>query len=198
MPFSTAEARPPKGFHEGPYLQLLFGAMQANADGLAQSNTSVGHSVEPVFGCFFGWNINDQVAFELVGRYATTTTFGARQHIIRLNANARASLITNPLTDFQSLRIIPFLHAGPVFEAMVLPGDPAAMDLTVRQWSGGIGGGSGVSFFFKEYIYFSVVGQIDMLRRTTVQQTIGGTATVTYGGKWSTGAGGLAGLGVHF
>lgn len=195
---SIGYARPPKRFHEGPYLQFLVGAMQNAHDSNVRTGQSVGKSVEPSFGFLFGWNITDPSAVEITGRYGTSKTFGATQHTVRLNINYRWNWIADRLTDFRSLRVLPFVQGGPVFHISVLPGDPAGAEHSVAQWGGGISAGGGFSLLLRQYIYCTVAGAADIVRRTTVSQLITGTSLTTYAGGWSVEWGTHAGIGVHF
>lgn len=193
-----AAAQPPKRFHEGPYLQFTAGAMESKNDTIMRTGQTVGHDAEPAFGFIFGWNVSDPAAVEITGRYATAATFGARQHLMRANINFRWNWITDALTQYRSLRLLPFLHAGPLLDITVLPGDPAAPDPTVLQWGGGGSIGGGVSALFKEYIYLTASGQADLIGRTSVTQSIGGAPTLIYSSGWSTGWSAMLGIGVHY
>ena len=194
----TAAARPPKRFHEGPYLQIFTGALRAADDTLSRTDTPVGHTVEPAFGFIFGWNLSDPIAVEITGRYGTATTFAAREHLIRANVHFRWNWITDFLTVSRAVQFLPFLHAGPLIHIDVLPGDPAASDGIVTQWGGGASVGGGLSALIKEYLYVSLLGQTDIARRKCVAQLISGISTETYAPGWTVGWNVGAAFGVHF
>lgn len=195
---STAHARPPKRFHEGPYLQILVGAMDTSYDTASRTGQKVGRDTQATYGLIFGWNVTDPAAIEMVGRYTNAPTFGDREHIVRLNVNFRWNFIFDKLTGYRSLRLLPFLLAGPMAQVTVLPGDPGGGQNTVTQWGGGISAGGGLSVLFKEYIYMSAMAQSDIVRRLGITQNLGGVNTTTYAGGWHVGWSAMTGLGVHF
>lgn len=195
---SLANAHPAKRFHEGPYLQLTSGVMQSDHDGNVRTGQAVGHDLEPTFGFCFGWNVTDPLALEIAGRYATAAATPAREHLMRVNINVRWNWILPFLTNARPIRFLPFLQAGPLLDAAILPGDPATSDLNVTRWGGGGTVGSGVSALIGEYVYLSVIGQADVVGRTRVTRAIAGVPTEIYAGGWTAEWSGIAALGVHF
>jgi hypothetical protein len=199
MMHSQAEARPFAGFHQGPYLQLVTGVRDASFDTNVADHTKSARDIEPVFGFNFGWNITDPWAVELRALYSSAGVTSIQQHLINAHVNARWSLITDALTDFVSLRILPFLSAGGVIQANILPGATGATDTRVLQWGGGISGGGGISFlFFHDQVYLNMRGSADLINRGVVEQSVGGTSTRVYDGGWGVDWAATAGLGVHF
>ena len=168
----SAYAKPLEGFHEGPYLAVEFGAIEANFDHDLQSGESVGSEVERSFGILFGWNVYDELAFEIKGQYATNRNNGQREHIVNANLSSRYSFIFDTLTDFKSLRILPFVKGGVSARLSALPGNPNASDRVVSSYGVGPSVGAGVSFLWKKYLYFGLDFQHDLLFYQDVRQNL--------------------------
>lgn len=167
-----AKAKPPKGFNTGPYLLAEGGIMQANFDYDQYSNINVGHDWEPVFGVIFGWNIWDWFSAELEGKYGTNKKASRREHLVSANLNAKYFFITNALTDFPSLRIMPTVKIGASFRVAVLPGNPNSTDTMVTTFGGGPSLGGGVTCIWKKYFTFGFTIQEDLLFFENVRQTL--------------------------
>ncbi|MBI4365468.1 MAG: hypothetical protein HY543_01470 [Deltaproteobacteria bacterium] len=172
--------------------------MQSDHDTLALSGTKVGDDTVPAFGFFFGWNVTDAAAVELVGRYGTAKTFGVREHVIRLGAHARWHWIADALTDAGRWRLLPFVHAGPLLEMTLLPGDPAVAETRVTQWGAGLSAGGGLNLLLYDAAYLTFIGQTDLVHRLGVSRNIGAIPTEIYRGGWDAGWSALAGVGVHY
>ncbi|MFH0799637.1 MAG: hypothetical protein V2A66_05595 [Pseudomonadota bacterium] len=196
---SHAQARPRKGFHSGPYLALEVGVVQEDFDNNRVTGRDVGNNLEPTFGFLFGWNIWDSFSAELQGRYATSTNGGSREHIANANAYARWSFITDALTNFESLRILPFLKAGLAVRVEALPGAPTAPHGTVTRVGIGPSVGGGLSFLVKKYLYFGVDLQEDLFTLDDLNQTVNGVPNVlVYKGGFHPSFSGAVMLGVHY
>lgn len=196
---SPAFARPPRGFHTGPYLALEIGALQEDFDFDRVAALSVGRDFEPVFGFLFGWNIWDSFSGELQGRYATDFNAGRREHIACANAYARYTFIADPLTDFPTLRILPFLKGGVAVRINALPGTPGTDKNVVARAGVGPSAGGGVSFLWKKYFYFGIDLQEDLLILGDIDQTVGGIpGTLVYEGGFHPSFSAMAMVGVHY
>jgi opacity protein-like surface antigen len=179
---SAAHARPQKGFHTGPYLALEGGISYADFDVNQRTNERVGTVVEPNVGFIFGWNVYDWLAAEMSGRYSTSEKRGHREHIANANLTTKAFLITNALTNFKTLRILPYAKAGLAMIFADLPEDET-VSATNTRFTYGFGPtvGAGVMFLFKKYVYLGINAQSDLLflQDTRSSITSGGTTTST-------------------
>ena len=191
-------AKPQKGFHTGPYLMLEVGAMQENFDQDQVTGQSVGSDFEPTFGFIFGWNIWDFFSGELQGKYSTNSNGGRREHIAGANAYAKFTLIANALTDFPSLRILPFLKAGLATRIEDLPGTPGANHSTAARFGVGPSAGGGISFLWKKYFYFGIDVQEDLLDFDDIDQTVNGVMMHVYDGGWHQSFSAMGMIGVHY
>ena len=194
-----ALAKPLRGFHEGPYLQIVSGARDASFDTNVADNTKSGHDIEATFGFLFGWNVNDPFSCEMQGTYSSAGAGNIQQHLIDARFSSRYSFITNALTNFRSLRILPYVDGGVKLQINVLPNAAAATSKRVIQWGTGPSFGGGMSFlFFHDAIYVSTRGGADIIRRKQIQQTIAGVPTVVYQGGWGVDWSTTVAVGVHF
>ncbi len=195
---ATASARPPKGFHTGPYLQLLFGGVDASFDHNQVSNTSTGRDEELALGFLFGWHVSDIFGPFMEIRYSTDDNGGNRLHIVNGNIGATYTLILDALTNFKSLRILPYLGGDMIFQVGALPSDPTAGTGTVDRYAIGPGVLGGVNFLFKRYVYIGLMGQYDFPYFFSRSQTIGGIDTTVYGSGWHPQWGATLNAGFHF
>lgn len=179
---SAAHAKPPKGFHTGPYLALEGGISYADFDVNQRTNEKVGTIVDPNVGFIFGWNVYDWLAAEMSGRYSTSEKRGRREHIANANLTTKAFLITNALTNFKTLRILPYAKAGLAMIFADLPEDEI-VSATDTRFTYGFGPtvGVGVMFLFKKYVYLGINAQTDLLFLQDIRSSItsGGTTTST-------------------
>ena len=76
------------------------------------------------------------------------------------------------LTDFKTLRILPFGKIGAAIHASVLPGDTASTDNSVTSFAFGPSVGGGIMFLFKKYIYMGLNAQGDFLFFDDIRQNI--------------------------
>lgn len=194
-----AHARPPRGFHTGPYLQFVSGARDTAYDTNLVSGVKQGHDIDALFGAIFGWNVNDTWSAELHGHYSSPGTESVQEHLINVRLQARYSLITEALTHFQSLRILPYVSAGPLVQLNAMASAPGTTENRAKQWGYGLSFGTGVSFqFWHDYAYISVGGFLDLIHRQDLSQDVSGVDTLVYRGgndlDWSS----IGAIGVHF
>jgi hypothetical protein len=194
----SAYAKPPKGFHEGPYVLFGGGLLNFAIDDNVRTNTKVGRDYEPAASFAFGWNVTDWIAPELQVRYATNKAGGEREHIADINLNAVASLIVSALADAKHVQFIPFVQAGPLVQAAIIPKDPGTTDASMRIWSPGFGFGGGMKFIFLRYTYVSLVAQCDIVSVDSQYQEIGGVRTRVLQGGLDTQPGFNGMIGFHF
>ena len=167
-----AYARPQKGFHTGPYLCLEVGMSHNDFDYNERLGQKVGTNIEPAVGFLFGWNVFDWLSAELAARYSTSEKDDRREHIAGANLNTKFFLITDALTDFDTLRILPFAKTGLAIHASVLPGDPASTDSHVTSFAYGPSVGAGVMFLFQKYVYLGLNAQGDFLFFDDISQDV--------------------------
>lgn len=192
-------ARPQRGFHTGPYLALEIGVMQEDFDRDQVTGTDVGRAFEPAFGFLFGWNIWDSFSGELQGRYATNLNAGRREHIASANAYGRYTFIADALTDFPTLRILPFVKGGAAVRVAAIPGTPAAGSGTKARAGAGPSVGGGISFSWKKYFYFGIDLQEDLLFYDGIDQTVNGVpGTTVYKGGFAPSFSAMGMVGVHY
>lgn len=196
---ASAEARPRTGFHTGPYLALEIGIMQEDFDRDQVTGADVGRAFEPAFGFLFGWNIWDSFSGELQGRYATNRNADRRVHIASANAYGRYTFIADALTDFPTLRILPFVKGGTAVRVSAMPKTPAAGTGTVARVGAGPSVGGGVSFSWKKYFYFGVDLQEDLLFFDDIHETVNGAVgTTVYRGGFHPSFSAMGMVGVHY
>jgi hypothetical protein len=194
-----AEARPKKGFHTGPYLTFEIGAIGSDFDRDQVTNERVGNDIEPAFGFLFGWNVTDAISAELQGLYATSRTSGKREHLASAGAYCKWTFITDALTDFKSLRILPFAKGGMMVRAASLPGGPSSPVNVMSTIGFGPSAGVGVAFLWHKYFYFGVDIQGDFLLFDDQHQTVNGVPnTLVYKGGFYPSVSTLAIIGVHY
>ncbi len=195
----TAQTRPLNGFHEGPYFQLVSGARDASFDTNIADGTKNARDIEPAFGFIFGWNLTDPLSVEMQGTYSTAGIGNVQQHLIDARMSGRYVFITNALTHFASLRILPFVDTGFKLQINILPNASGATSARVIQSGVGPSVGGGVSaLFYHDTIYLTARGGADILRRKQITQTIAATPTTVYPGEWGVDWSATMGLGVHF
>lgn len=196
---STGTCRPVKGFNTGPYLAFEIGGMQMDYDKDQVSGEKICNDFEISYGFLFGWSFTDAVSAELQGRYSTQKKSNKREHIASANVYGRWSIITDALTDFKNLRILPFLKGGMAVRVSALPGNSGSSDGVVGDvgWGPSIGGG--LSFILHKYFYFGVDLQGDMLMVDNIHQTVNGVPnTLVYKGGFYPQFSGMVMLGVHY
>lgn len=192
-------AKPRKGFHEGPYLNIIGGLISATFDKNDRTGEKTGGDYHGNYGFDFGWNLWDTTAAELEVRYMTTKATGNREHIVNINTNIKYAFIFDALTNIKgSLHILPFVKGGPSAIIAAVPGDPLANYSLMTVWGVGVGGSIGADFMVKRYIYFGFLVQGDMHHIHPVYQNIGGANTKIIKGGWSPQLGVLGSVGVHF
>jgi hypothetical protein len=192
-------ARPKKGFHTGPYILLEGGIIGADNDTDVAANEKVGNDIEPSVGFLFGWNLWDELSTELQGRYATNFNHDRRTHIASGNVYAKWTFITDALTDFESLRILPFAKCGLSFRASILPGSRNSTKNTTTQFGVGPSPGAGIAFLWKKYFYFGVDVQGDLLFFNEIDQTVSGVpGTRVYDGGFHPSVSAMGMVGVHY
>lgn len=181
---ASAHARPQKGFHTGPYLQVITGAIDASFDRNLATNTPTGRDQEFAFGFLFGWRTSDHFGPFLEVRYATDANNGNRLHIINGNIGASYTLILDALTRFKSLRILPYVGGDLLFRIDALPTDPGASSNLVNRYAIGPGVVGGVNFLFRRYVYIGAMFQEDFAHFYSKSRATGGVTTATYDGGW--------------
>jgi len=197
-PLST-QARPQRGFNSGPYLALEPGVTQIDFDTDQTTGQSMGHDIEPAFGFIFGWNIYDWFSTELQGLYSTESNSGNRVHYASAVVATKYFLILDALTDFPTLRILPFAKAGAGLRASILPDAPGAGDGKVTSLGYGPSVGGGVAFIWKKYFYFGLVAQEDLFFYDEIRQTVNGVPnTLVYKGGFHPSFSALGIIGVHY
>ena len=169
---ATANAKPLEGFHAGPYLTVEIGLVQSSADDDQQANSKVGANFERSFGVLFGWNLNDYFATEIKGRYSTNQNQGRRQHLVNANLGGRYSFIFDKLTDFKSLRILPYVSSGIALRIASLPGNIQSSNSAITALAVGPYVGTGVTFMWKKYLYFGANLSGDLLFQESVRQDL--------------------------
>jgi len=195
----SVQARPVKRFHTGPYLVFEAGAVQMNYDKNEADGIDVGRDFEPSIGFLFGWNLNDEFSAELQGRYATNANGARRIHAGSGNIYGKYTFIFDPLVDFNSLKILPFVKVGGSFRIASLPGASSAGSGNVTQFGAGPSPGAGITFLMFKYFYFGIDLQYDLLFFRDVRQTVAGMpGTTIYRGGFHPSFGGSAMLGVHY
>lgn len=196
---SAAEAKPRKGFHTGPYLALEAGVMQEDFDRDQVTGLDIGRNFEPTFGFLFGWNIWDYFSGELQGRYATNINAGRREHIAAADAYARYTFILDALTNFTTLRILPFIKGGGAVRISALPGTINSSNNTVTRIGTGPSIGAGISFLWKKYFYFGIDAQESLLFFSDIDQTVNGIpGTLVYKGGFHPSFSVMGMVGVHY
>ncbi len=196
---ATATARPGQGFNKGPYLALEGGIAQVKYDHDQTNPAFNSGDFDPAFGFLFGWNAWDWLSAELQGRYSTSTKAGQREHIASANLYGKAFLITNALTDFPTLRILPFLKAGMSIHVGVLPGSSGSTDTKVTTVGVGPSVGGGIAFTWKKYVYFGMDVQEDFLFFGDTRQEVNGVpGTTVYKGGFYPSLGAMGFIGVHY
>lgn len=195
----SVEARPKKGFHSGPYLAFETGALQADFDKDEVTGQQCGSDFEPVFGFLFGWNVYDWLSTEIQGRYATNISGGRKENIGAGAVYVKYTFIADALTDFESLRILPFVKFGVSALIGALPGTPGASDGIAVHYGIGPSPGAGIAFQWKKYFYFGIDLQEDLLTWNEAEQTVGGVpGVVVYKGGFKPSFSAMAILGVHY
>ncbi len=176
--------------------------MQADFDYNQYSQLKIGHDFEPIVGLAFGWNVWDWFSAELSGLYSTDKRPNmARQHLVRANVNAKYFFITNALTDFPTLRIMPVINGGFSFRIGVLPGDPHTNDRVVTSFGWGPSVGAGISFLWKKYLSFGIEAQEDFLLFNDVRQNMtseGASPPIIYKGGFKPQFSAVGYIGVHY
>jgi hypothetical protein len=194
---ASAECRPDRGFNEGPYLDLLGGAGQFDFDYNQATQSKVGGDFEPLVGIIFGWNALDQLSAEIQARYTTNKNSGQREHIANANLYAKWMPIFDALTDFQSLRILPFVKGGMGITVAVVPGGDASTKMTMIGFGPSVGGG--IAFLWKKYVHFGIDVQEDFLYFGDQRQTVGSTPdALIYKSGFFHQFSGMGFIGVHY
>jgi hypothetical protein len=191
-------ARPPKGFHTGPYLQLLLGGVDSSFDRNLVSNTTTGRDTELALGFLFGWHLSDHWGPFLEARYSTDANGGNRTHMVNGNIGGTYTLILDALTRFQSLRILPYIGADMLFRIDALPIDPSVGTNLTNRYGVGPGVIGGINFLFKRYMYIGVMAQEDFPYFFERSQPIGGVETPVYADGWHPQWSASLNVGFHF
>lgn len=196
----VVEARAPRGFNQGPYLQIIGGAMNVNFDKNVYRNDSFGHDFEGCYGFNFGWFVYDHLAPEIEMRYSTTKSRGSREHILNLNLNVKYSLITNALTnkDINKLHVMPYIAGGVAVQLSNIPGDPDSTDSVLSIVAPGLSASGGIDFLYFKYAYFGIQVQGDFIHVPDESQIINGTMQKIIAGGWDPQVSFLGKAGVHF
>jgi len=196
---TPAIARPGQGFNKGPYLAIEGGIAEVKYDHDETSVGDSGRNFDPAFGFMFGWNAWDWLSAELQGRYSTSVNAGHREHIAAANLYAKAFLITNALTDFPTLRILPFIKGGLGIHVGVLPGSTGSTDTKVTTVGVGPSLGGGLAFTWKKYVYFGLDVQEDLIFFEDTRQDVNGVpGTTVYKGGFYPSLGAMGFIGVHY
>ncbi len=196
---SAAQARPEKGFNVGPYLAIEAGAAQTEFDTDQVTGEKVAAEFEPSFGFIFGWNIYDWFSTELQGLYSTNENSGRRVHYASAVVTTKYFLILNALTDFPTLRILPFAKAGAGLRASVLPDTPSTGSGKKTSIGYGPSLGGGIAFIWKKYFFFGIDLQEDFFYYDEIRQTVNGTPdTLVYKGGFQPSFTGMGFVGVHY
>lgn len=183
--FTTAvHSRPQKGFHTGPYVQIVTGGVDASFDKNLASASQTGRNQELAFGFLFGWHTSDNFGPFLEVRYSTDLNNESRLHIVNGNIGATYTLILDALTNFKSLRILPFVGGEFLFRIDALPSDPTLGTNLVNRYAIGPGVVGGINFLFKRYVYIGAMFQEDFAHFYSKSQTIAGVPTTLYGSGW--------------
>jgi hypothetical protein len=194
---AAAESRPENGFNTGPYLALTGGIIQAGFDFNEVTQSKQGGDFEPAIGILFGWNALDSLSAEIQARYSTNRNDGQREHIANANLYAKWMPILDVLTDFQTLRILPFVKGGLGLTVAVLPGADASSKITTIGFGPSVGGG--IAFTWKKYVHFGVDVQEDFLFFNDQSQTVGGVpGTLVYKGGFFHAFSAMGFVGVHY
>jgi hypothetical protein len=195
-----AFARPGQGFNHGPYLDIEAGISEAKFDHDQTIGADTTRDYEPSFGFMFGWNAWDWLSAELQGRYSTDRNAGRREHLAAANLYAKFFLITDALTDFPTLRILPFAKAGMSLHVDVLPGSVNASDsnkITTMGYGPSIG--AGIAVTWKKYVHFGMDIQEDLLFYEDKRQTVSGVPnTLVYKGGFYPSLAAMGFIGVHY
>lgn len=195
---APALARPPQGFFEGPYLALAGGLLQIDWDVNRRTGTEEGRKWEPMIHLGFGWNVTDWFAPELDLRFNTDRNAGRREYFVGAHFGPAFTLLLDPLLNFKSLRILPFVKPAFAFQAASLPGDTAANDNRVTDLGMGFALSGGVRFLLSEYFFFGIEAQEDFIYHPDKSQMISGTSTLIYPGGLKRQFEGRVMVGVHF
>ena len=195
---TTRAERPGEGFYEGPYITIHGGIMQFDWDVNQRTLLKLGNDWIPVFHLGFGWNLNDWLAPEFQVRFISVSNGGGREHITGGDFGPALTLLWDPLLDFQSLRILPFIRPAVAFQIAFLPPDPLATDTHVL--TVGVGGSisTGVRFLYNEYLYFGFEMKENFLHHDSVTEPIASIPTLIYGNGWKKQLEALTMIGVHF
>jgi len=170
--FSTANARPLDGFHEGPYITIGTGLVQSDFDFDQAAQTAVGSDFERLIGLTFGWNITDAASLEIHGSYATNFNSGRREHLIHSNISGKYSFIFDALTKWKTFQILPYLKGGISGRIGSLPGNVLASDTAVTTQAIGPSVGGGVAMMWHKYFYFGFDVQEDFLFEEGIHQDL--------------------------
>lgn len=195
---ASAEARPQKGFHTGPYLVLEAGGMQENFDRDQVTGQDVGSAFQPSFGFVFGWNIWDFFSGEIQGRYSTNLSKSRREHIAAANVYGKWTFIADALTDFPTFRVLPFVKGGLATRVEALPGTPGATHSVATRFGIGPSAGAGIAFLWKKYFYFGIDVQEDLLLFDSIDQTVNGAMRRVYDGGFCPSFSAAVMIGVHY
>ena len=169
---TTAAAHPLEGFLEGPYLAFQGGAVQVDFDTDQQSGTNVGRAIEPTAGFLFGWNIWDHLAAELKGEYMTNDNHHRREHMINALMGLKYTFILDPLVDFPTLRILPFVETNLAARFSILPGNVLSSDQKITSSAVGPSAGGGIAFLWKKYFFFGIGAREDFLFYEGIHQNL--------------------------
>ena len=157
------QAAPYQGFHEGPYILLEFGALQADFDYNLAAAEKVGRDLEPNIGLLFGWDLTDNWGALFQSQYSTNKNRGRREHITNNLLAVRYSFIVDALTPSTNFSAIPYVLSGFGFRISALPGDQNSSDSVIPSFGFGPSVGGGLAFMVKKYLYLGFQVQGDLL-----------------------------------
>jgi len=195
---SMTSSAAPKGFNKGPYFLLNAGFIHYTVDNNARTGRKVGRNIEPAFGFDFGWNITDEIAPELLIRYATNKNNGNREHIVNTHLSAVYNFLINGLVNHKIFHIIPIVKAGLVAQLAAIPGDPLSNDDKMAVWGIGPSFSAGVRAMITRYFYCGINGETNFIHLPAKYQEISGTKTKILSGGWDLQLGLVGEVGVHF
>lgn len=146
----------------------------------------------------FGWNLRDWFAPELNIRFTTDKNRGRREYIAGANLGFVFTFLAKPFLNFASLRILPFIKPGFVFQALSLPGDITSSDNQLTNIGLGAAIGGGIRFLYNEYLYFGFEANEDFVLHPNNFQQLSGGNTLIYSDGLKKQLEILGMVGVHF
>lgn len=158
---------PEKGWHQGPYLALHGGFMQASNDKNLVTNRTFDGAIIPAMGLTFGWDIADWIGPMLQFTFGTATDQvgdggvdspieNGREYAANISLFVRATLpyFTRASWQPNGVKFIPYLKLGGTGHAIYVHADGDANKTGV--YGGGVGFGAGVEFFIWKGLFFAI------------------------------------------